>query len=401
MAYNRWLSHDYYRGTDTASDHLEHHGVKGQQWGVKNGPPYPLDRSKSDGHRLIRGDGSPQGKKRYKTSEKTAYKRAKRKARTDEELERARKFYGKDEVTKQELEALRRADRDIKSHHVTDPDQRLNIMKDHADHQDDITYSVWNSKEKQEMLTRAYKDHDYDPDFIWKIRDEDWYFTTNTTNIKKQLKEYAKYLDAEGGDKIKAEALLANEVDKNLEYRVRKMAYLKKDGTLNDRGQDYYRLNGDGSLSFDEMELLKKYETKRGTSEDKFYDYMTLKAGLNTSKLPAGEKSNKERELLKLWYKKDPTDLELETAATLHQKISRESGNWYFGDPKTEAFRKALDETRMWSSLDENFRKYPNDFRTKMVMKSRRDLCKVVLKDIGYEVNDRNVNLIYYMVFDD
>ncbi len=26
-------------------DELYHHGVKGQKWGVKNGPPYPLDDS--------------------------------------------------------------------------------------------------------------------------------------------------------------------------------------------------------------------------------------------------------------------------------------------------------------------------------------------------------------------
>lgn len=67
MAYNRWLAH---------------HGVKGQKWGEKNGPPYPLDSSKSDGHKLLKGDGSPQGKKKYKTSEKTAHKRATRKTKT-------------------------------------------------------------------------------------------------------------------------------------------------------------------------------------------------------------------------------------------------------------------------------------------------------------------------------
>lgn len=28
-------------------DILEHHGIKGQKWGVKNGPPYPIDKSQS------------------------------------------------------------------------------------------------------------------------------------------------------------------------------------------------------------------------------------------------------------------------------------------------------------------------------------------------------------------
>lgn len=28
-------------------DYLAHHGIKGQEWGVKNGPPYPLDSGKN------------------------------------------------------------------------------------------------------------------------------------------------------------------------------------------------------------------------------------------------------------------------------------------------------------------------------------------------------------------
>lgn len=28
-------------------DVISHHGVEGQQWGVRNGPPYPLDQSKA------------------------------------------------------------------------------------------------------------------------------------------------------------------------------------------------------------------------------------------------------------------------------------------------------------------------------------------------------------------
>lgn len=133
MAYNRWLSQDY----------LAHHGVKGQKWGERNGPPYPLDSSKSDGHRLIKSVGSPQGKKKYKTSEKTAHKRAERKARTNRELERARKLYGKDDISEAEINALRRAKRDIESHHVIDPELKELITMDQMDHADVENYSVW------------------------------------------------------------------------------------------------------------------------------------------------------------------------------------------------------------------------------------------------------------------
>ena len=37
------------------SDWLEHHGVKGQKWGVQNGPPYPLGSDVSTGSALKKG----------------------------------------------------------------------------------------------------------------------------------------------------------------------------------------------------------------------------------------------------------------------------------------------------------------------------------------------------------
>lgn len=33
------------------ADYLEHYGIRGQKWGIKHGPPYPL---KSDVSRLVR-----------------------------------------------------------------------------------------------------------------------------------------------------------------------------------------------------------------------------------------------------------------------------------------------------------------------------------------------------------
>lgn len=39
---------------------LAHHGIVGMHWGVRNGPPYPLDSSISTGSRLIKKDSSGQ-----------------------------------------------------------------------------------------------------------------------------------------------------------------------------------------------------------------------------------------------------------------------------------------------------------------------------------------------------
>lgn len=38
--------YDPYWKQNCLSDELEHHGVKGQSWGERNGPPYPLSRGK-------------------------------------------------------------------------------------------------------------------------------------------------------------------------------------------------------------------------------------------------------------------------------------------------------------------------------------------------------------------
>lgn len=76
MSYNRWL----------APDELEHHGVKGQNWGERNGPPYPLSRQKRfspDGGKVsqkkylqVTGSGGTTAKrKRHTTSEKTEHQR--------------------------------------------------------------------------------------------------------------------------------------------------------------------------------------------------------------------------------------------------------------------------------------------------------------------------------------
>lgn len=47
---------------------LMHHGVKGQKWGEKNGPPYPLsDKVKSIAYR---GGYDAEGNKKYKTNKK-------------------------------------------------------------------------------------------------------------------------------------------------------------------------------------------------------------------------------------------------------------------------------------------------------------------------------------------
>lgn len=54
------------------NDSLEHHGIDGQKWGVRNGPPYPLSQgahSKAELKAMKRNQ-----KKSYRVTKKTYYK---------------------------------------------------------------------------------------------------------------------------------------------------------------------------------------------------------------------------------------------------------------------------------------------------------------------------------------
>lgn len=69
MSHNRWL----------APDELMHHGVPRQEWGKRNGPPYPLYRQER--FRTIGPDGKP-------ITSKVAYKKAQKNVRAANRAER-------------------------------------------------------------------------------------------------------------------------------------------------------------------------------------------------------------------------------------------------------------------------------------------------------------------------
>lgn len=344
MAYNRWLSQDY----------LAHHGVKGQKWGERNGPPYPLDSSKSDGHKLLKGDGSPQVKKKIRTSDKTAHKRAERKARTVKE----------------------------------------------------------ESPEKAAKMQSAKNEDKWELDFLEYIQNEEWADSTSPKfNKKRMLKEYSEYLDDRykysqkrlsdetkiAGMQREAKAMLPK--DASLSAKMRKASLFNRDGTLNAKGQKYYNVSGDGTLSFEELELRKASSSKRGLEDDDFQKYITKSEGLDTSMLSKANKAKKEKQLLELWYKDNLTDRENETVGALHRRIAHKSGSWYFGESVTEKFQKALTKERAArKAFMDNGR---NEKTVRELDMARRNLCKAVLMDLGYEVNAENIQLIEGWIIDD
>lgn len=94
----------YYQPYWTSKDFLEHHGVKGQSWGDRNGPPYPLSRGK---------DGRiTQGQKKKKQSFLTRMKsehqkkvKAKQRAKAREAKKKEAEKDKKEEMSKEELRA--------------------------------------------------------------------------------------------------------------------------------------------------------------------------------------------------------------------------------------------------------------------------------------------------------
>ena len=169
MAYNRWLSKYY----------LEHHQVLGAHWGVHNGPPYPLDRSKSDGHKLLKGTGAPQGKKKNRVSENSVRRRASKQGRSEvTDIESAKKKLaelGVDKAGRDEFE--------LWAQEIPEKD-RAKWMQD--------TIDETATKAKKEKLDRADKEGEYELDFLEYVQNEDFY---EDYDHKRMLKEYSEYLD--------------------------------------------------------------------------------------------------------------------------------------------------------------------------------------------------------------
>ena len=144
MTYNRWLGQNY----------LAHHGVKGQVWGHKNGPPYPLSRQEK--FRTVGPDGRPiTSKVAYKKAQKNvrAANRAERKAHpngTPQDKEERNSFgaqikrkYREHKRKQKELEAARdeyeqKSEKDWKE--ATDRLKSLNLPEDVANRLEDSSY---------------------------------------------------------------------------------------------------------------------------------------------------------------------------------------------------------------------------------------------------------------------
>lgn len=101
------------------SDYLEHHGVKGQSWGDRNGPPYPLSRGK-DGRITQTQKKKKQSFIARMSSERQKKVKAKQRAKAREAKKKEAEKTKKEEMSKEELRAklLTSSDPDFISKHM-------------------------------------------------------------------------------------------------------------------------------------------------------------------------------------------------------------------------------------------------------------------------------------------
>ena len=81
---------------------ISHHGVKGQEWGERNGPPYPLSRSKKEIKQEKKTKQYEQ-KQQRKLEKKIQTKKYKQQLKQDKELKKKikdRKYLSDDEIDK-------------------------------------------------------------------------------------------------------------------------------------------------------------------------------------------------------------------------------------------------------------------------------------------------------------
>lgn len=79
-----------YDKPELSEEILEHHGIKGQKWGVRNGPPYPLSRGKSgSGGRNVRYGGAAPSKRKARKMKKQRVKSLKKARKVREQNRKA------------------------------------------------------------------------------------------------------------------------------------------------------------------------------------------------------------------------------------------------------------------------------------------------------------------------
>ena len=147
-------------------DELQHHGVKGQEWGVKNGPPYPLDKKES--------------KNFYKTIKKSEKQQENLQKKSDQQKKRDKKYgkytYLTDNKFRDKKIELRKKTSETTRNLLknTMSDKEFNKIKNMVKTEEDLEFKLDESlgtdnfeslykkrNDNYEKLTKSYRDIGY------------------------------------------------------------------------------------------------------------------------------------------------------------------------------------------------------------------------------------------------
>lgn len=103
------------------SDELYHHGVKGQNWGERHGPPYPLD-----------SNSSKQAKRKRRAAMKAAKKQSKRDKKKAEEIKKQQEEIKK-AIAEGDRALVNKYKREMSNEELEKAIKRLDLMDKIAD----------------------------------------------------------------------------------------------------------------------------------------------------------------------------------------------------------------------------------------------------------------------------
>lgn len=149
---------------DFSSNYLAHHGILGQKWGHKNGPPYPLD---------VKDHSSAEKKAGWAKSLADSYKNRKKKKQQRKNLEKARIARAKKAEEKRQA-AAKEAEEKKKAEEFAKEKER-----------------ILRSGNPKEIL--AYKD---------QLTDQEIQSALNRIRNERDIKDFARQSEKSGFDKI-------------------------------------------------------------------------------------------------------------------------------------------------------------------------------------------------------
>lgn len=196
-----WSANDY-------RYYLAHHGIRGQKWGEKNGPPYPLGSDVSTGKSLRKSIGDAIKRRKENAEEKRRVKRAeisdaKVKQRREEDARRAEKEHP-------ESERLQRYKQDTERANNASTDEEHDRLQRIADTRNSLTYRTGlNGKYKWYELSNKngnYRMDDNDDasiEALHKIDDD--FKTLNSTcrdAVAKEIQSFNSQMKQDGEPKL-------------------------------------------------------------------------------------------------------------------------------------------------------------------------------------------------------